>query len=234
MHLLATLQFKTCAPTFIPSPILPQLTSITKLKTPPRNLRDLFDFAAAGPIVGMLASAALLVYGAAETNAMDAASYAMLPSLPLELIKSSSLGANILNSLMGNQLLIQNAPSIVPLHPTAIAGFCGLIVNALSLLPIGRKLLDYITSSSCIIHCSMLNDTSKLCYFSLLSLYAEKNLTGGGSPWPYSEEMDMSSHHFLLILSSSDQHSLDLTLIIYCSFTVFFHCLQTENLKSLA
>lgn len=133
-------KFKTCAPTFIPSPTIPLITSVTKLRTPARNLRDLFDFALSGPLTGMLASAGLLVFGIVQTNTMDQASYALLPTLPVDFIKASSLGGNIINSLMNDQILTLQDKDAVPLHPFAIAGFCGLMINALSLLPIGRKL----------------------------------------------------------------------------------------------
>jgi len=132
-------KFKTCAPTFIPSPSLPLITSVTKLRTPARNFKDLFDFALSGPLTGMLASIGLLIYGIFQTNSMDPASYALLPTLQVDFIKASSLGGNIINSLMDNQVLSMAGKDAVPLHPSAIAGFCGLMINALSLLPIGQS-----------------------------------------------------------------------------------------------
>merc|ERR1719223_740985 len=70
---------------------------------------------------------------------MDPASYALLPTLQVDFIKASSLGGNIINSLMDNQVLSMAGKDAVPLHPSAIAGFCGLMINALSLLPIGQS-----------------------------------------------------------------------------------------------
>jgi len=132
-------KFKTCAPTFIPSPTLPLLTAVTKIRTPPKSYRDLFDFALAGPLSGFFVSIGLLLFGLVQTNTIDAASYDLLPTLPVDLIKASSLGGNIIDALTSNQVLGSMAAKDLPLHPAAIAGFCGMIINALCLLPIGQS-----------------------------------------------------------------------------------------------
>ena len=84
-------------------------------------------------------SIGLLLFGLVQTNTIDAASYDLLPTLPVDLIKASSLGGNIIDALTSNQVLGSMAAKDLPLHPAAIAGFCGMIINALCLLPIGRK-----------------------------------------------------------------------------------------------
>ena len=126
------------------------ITSVTKLRTPAKNLRDLFDFALSGPLVGMLTSIGLLIYGVIQTNTIDSASYELLPTLSVDFIKASSLGGNIINFLMNDQILSLQDKDAIPLHPSAIAGFCGLIINALSLLPIGRT-YDFIHDKYCLL-----------------------------------------------------------------------------------
>lgn len=62
---------------------------------------------------------------------------AQLPSVPVEILRSSALGGSIIDFLLGGVL---NSPygSLVNLHPLAIAGFAGMVTNALSLVPIGN------------------------------------------------------------------------------------------------
>ena len=119
---------------------------MTTFKGPPRNRQDVFDFAAAGPLVGMLASLAAVVVGAQLTVSADPST---LPSMPLEILRQSSLGGGILDAIIGNGVLSVPdgalgsravAAMTIPLHPVAVAGFTGLIVNALNVLPIGSKL----------------------------------------------------------------------------------------------
>ena len=72
---------------------------------------------------------------------MDVATQAQLPCLPIEMIRSSSLGGGMIEWLLGDGLLTSPDPNaLVRLHPLAIAGFVGILSNALSLLPIGSKL----------------------------------------------------------------------------------------------
>merc|ERR1712165_641970 len=59
--------------------------------------------------------------------------------LPVELVRSSSLAGGLVEWLLGGGVLLSPDPSaLIRLHPLAIAGFVGLVGNALSLLPIGN------------------------------------------------------------------------------------------------
>jgi hypothetical protein len=74
---------------------------------------------------------------------------ATLPCLPLDILRQSTLGGGIIDSILGAGVLNVPGGSLgtaavagmtIPLHPVAIAGYISLFVNALSLLPIGSKL----------------------------------------------------------------------------------------------
>jgi hypothetical protein len=74
---------------------------------------------------------------------------ATLPCLPLDILRQSTLGGGIIDSILGAGALNVPAGSLgtpavagmtIPLHPVAIAGYISLFVNALGLLPIGSKL----------------------------------------------------------------------------------------------
>ena len=144
-------------PTLVPSLVTGITNTITSLKEPPKNRQALFDFAIAGPLAGIVTSLAVLYYGLLATSTMDAASYANLPALPLEFLRQSSLGGAIIESVLGAGILdVPDAAAgtaavanlNIPLHPFAIAGYLGLLVNAISLWPVGSK---YSTSYSLIL-----------------------------------------------------------------------------------
>lgn len=109
----------------------------------------MFDFAVAGPLAGIVASLATLYFGLQLTVFTDQQTYAAFPALPLEILRQSTLGGGIIETFLGNGALsvpggMQGTAAIasmkIALHPLAIAGYVGLIVNALSLVPIGSKL----------------------------------------------------------------------------------------------
>ena len=139
-------QFRAGFPTLVPSLQIGLETSITPLLTPPKNLKSLFDFAISGPLVGLTVSLILLYVGLEQQVFMDPAAQSQLPSLPVELLRSSSLAGGLIEYLLGAGILLAPDPlSMIPLHPFAIAGFVGIITNALALLPLGSKYL-YIES----------------------------------------------------------------------------------------
>jgi hypothetical protein len=106
----------------------------------------MFDYAVAGPLVGLLASLAAVAVGTQLTLISDPAT---LPCLPLDILRQSTLGGGIIDAILGAGTLNVPGGSLgtsavagmtVPLHPVAIAGYLSLFVNALGLLPVGSKL----------------------------------------------------------------------------------------------
>jgi len=119
---------------------------ITKLKSPPKNFSSLFDFALAGPLLGMIASVSSLFIGLEETvraysysNGNVNTALSSFPALPIDFLRLSSLGGGIVEFVLGDSVLISTDPAntSIALHPLAVAGYIGILVNALSLVPIG-------------------------------------------------------------------------------------------------
>lgn len=132
-------KFRAGLPTIVPSLQLGLQTSITPLLSPPKNFKSLFDFAISGPLVGIFLSIGLMYVGLETQVFMDVSEQSQLPSLPVELLRSSSLAGGIIEWLLGDGILLSPDPlSLVPLHPYAIAGFVGIMTNSLSLLPLGN------------------------------------------------------------------------------------------------
>lgn len=131
---------KVTTPTLLPSWGLPLLGCQSSIKESPQNRISLFDFAVVGPLLGLLASAAFLVTGLQLTNAADPEALKFLPALPVDVLRSSTLGGSIVDYFLGGGkgfITLQDPKEAVSLHPFAIAGFTGLLANALALLPLG-------------------------------------------------------------------------------------------------
>lgn len=129
--------------------MIPSITTgltgaITPLKSPPPNSKAMFDFAIAGPLAGLALSLVLLLSGLDMTTTMTLNS--QLPVVPVDLVRSSSLGGGLVQYFLGNTAIMpdQGPTAVVQLHPLAIAGFIGCITNALALLPLGRKYFTFL------------------------------------------------------------------------------------------
>eukprot|EP00557_Chaetoceros_sp_GSL56_P003532 CAMPEP_0176489474 /NCGR_PEP_ID=MMETSP0200_2-20121128/7308_1 /TAXON_ID=947934 /ORGANISM="Chaetoceros sp., Strain GSL56" /LENGTH=850 /DNA_ID=CAMNT_0017886619 /DNA_START=116 /DNA_END=2668 /DNA_ORIENTATION=+ len=144
MHQLVALKdkFKAGGPTIVPSLQLGSFGCITPIKSPPPNSNSLFDFAISGPLVGMIISLILMYVGLEKQAFMDPSLQANLPSLPVNLLRSSGLAGGMVEWLLGDGTLSSklgnDSTALIKLHPYTIAGFIGIMTNALNLLPVGN------------------------------------------------------------------------------------------------
>jgi Zn-dependent protease len=131
---------KTTTPILIPGWGLPFLGCLSNLKESPPNLSSLFDYALAGPVLGLAASLGCLVSGLELTNLASPEALQVFPALPVSVLQTSSLAGSLVDSMIGGGpgfVTLQDPQTAISLHPLAIAGYCGLLANALSLLPLG-------------------------------------------------------------------------------------------------
>ena len=135
---------ETSVPTLVPSIITGTTSTVTTFKAPPKNSAAMFDFSIAGPLAGIVASCVALFLGSELTAASDPA---LLPQLPVDILRQSSLGGGIIDGILNGVLYVaEGAPTdgiMISLHPLAIAGYIGLIGNALALLPVGSKCMCF-------------------------------------------------------------------------------------------
>eukprot|EP00956_Cyclotella_meneghiniana_P026563 scaffold57743_cov50-Cyclotella_meneghiniana.AAC.5 len=133
---------KVSAPIILPSKGLPYQSFQNRLKTSPKDYTALFDLAASGPITGLAISFVALLFGLQLTTTVDPSTAQLLPSLPVGFLCQSSLGGTLVDLILGGGdgiLINQEAATQIPLHPIAIAGFIGMLINSLDLLPIGSS-----------------------------------------------------------------------------------------------
>jgi len=120
-------------PYFIPAPsLIGTFGAIIKMKPPIYDRRALIDIGAAGPIGGFIVALIAVVIG---LNLSD-----VRPSEEMQQIEGKlSLGSSIIFALLTKVVLnIDIKSHDVLLHPVAFAGWIGLLVTSLNLLPIGQ------------------------------------------------------------------------------------------------
>ena len=124
----------TSWPYFIPAPnLIGTFGAIIKSKSPFWNRRDLIEVGAAGPIAGWVVAIGWLVYGLSQSSILPAA------EIPPDMLAFSMDGESFLIHFMV-PILIGNAPpgSFYVFTEAAFAGWVGLLITAINLLPIGQ------------------------------------------------------------------------------------------------
>lgn len=120
-------------PYFIPAPypfFIGTFGAFIRMRSMPRDRRSLFDIGAAGPWGGFFVALPLLIIGLSlsEIRPQTAADAG-----------GGSLGESLLFSFLIKLVLgTSSADAMIELHPIALAGWVGLLVTALNLIPAGQ------------------------------------------------------------------------------------------------
>jgi membrane-associated protease RseP (regulator of RpoE activity) len=120
-------------PFFIPVPppfIFGTMGAVIKMKSPVPNRDALFDIAVAGPLAGFFVAVPAVVVGLMLST--------VHPHLPTSGGTLQFGGSLLFNGLVKLVLGVDMASYDVILHPVAVAGWVGLFVTALNLLPFGQ------------------------------------------------------------------------------------------------
>ncbi len=128
---------RTTLPYFIPIPIfLGTFGAFIQMRSPIPHRKALFDVAIAGPLGGLIVAVPLLCWGLSLSEVVplvdDKATMMRFDALDP---RFSLLLAVISKLAMGATLIKGTA---IDLHPLAIAGYIGIIVTALNLMPVGQ------------------------------------------------------------------------------------------------
>lgn len=124
-------------PFFIPVPFaLGTFGAFISMKSLPSNRRALFDVAVAGPIAGLVFAIPALWIGLEQSHIVEAGSQQIVGIMHHGTeVGSSILFATIAKLALGDAI---SQGHQLQLHPLAFAGWLGLIVTALNLMPIGQ------------------------------------------------------------------------------------------------
>jgi membrane-associated protease RseP (regulator of RpoE activity) len=105
--------------------------AVMQMKAPPRNRRQLLAIGAAGPIAGLVVAIPLLIWGLQQSPVL------VIPrDVPTYQEGNSILYAALKYMVFGR--LLPSGGADVFLHPVALAGWTGLLVTALNLIPAGQ------------------------------------------------------------------------------------------------
>ncbi len=129
-------KIRATLPYFIPIPFfLGTFGAIIQMRSPVPNRKALFDVSIAGPFAGFLASLPIFVWGLAHSKVVPMSEKAQLLNADALNPSHSILIALLSKLTLGAQLTYSMA---IDLHPVAVAGFLGIIVTALNLMPVGQ------------------------------------------------------------------------------------------------
>jgi len=124
-------------PYFIPVPFgLGTFGAFIQMRSPPENRRALFDVAVAGPLAGFVIAVPALLLGL-RFSTITAGSE---DTVSQGLLHGATVGSSILFTLLTKLALGDAAQygALVRLSPLAFAGWLGLFITALNLLPVGQ------------------------------------------------------------------------------------------------
>jgi membrane-associated protease RseP (regulator of RpoE activity) len=121
-------------PYFIPMPlsIIGTMGAFIRIKAPISNRRALLDIGAAGPLAGMVFAVPLLIYG------LWISEVGPLPTDYGYMLEGNSLLYAGLKIMIFGEMLPNAAGMDVMLSQVAWAGWVGLLVTGLNLIPVGQ------------------------------------------------------------------------------------------------
>lgn len=114
-------------PYFIPAPtFIGTFGAVIRMRSRPQNRNSLFDVGAAGPIAGIIVAIPVTILGLAWSF-----------PIPIELAQGIALSEPLLFQWLGNWLVRLPSESVLLLHPLAFAGWVGMLITMLNLMPVG-------------------------------------------------------------------------------------------------
>ncbi|BDA39432.1 site-2 protease family protein [Candidatus Atelocyanobacterium thalassae] len=139
-HYLTTVRYKVAAtfPYFIPIPFfLGTFGAFIQIKSPIPHRKALFDIAITGPLGGFLVTLPLLIWGISLSDVVPLPIEENVSLLNTQALdpRFSILFTILVKSVLGSHFI---AGKVISLNPLAVAGYVGLIVTALNLIPVGQ------------------------------------------------------------------------------------------------
>jgi len=120
-------------PYFIPGiPPFPTFGAVIQQKSLPPNRDALFDLGISGPIIGFMVTIVVSIIGITMSNVIP------VNELPPGAFQPPLLLDFLANILLKFPPILPGEIALVELHPVAYAGYIGMIVTMLNLMPVGQ------------------------------------------------------------------------------------------------
>jgi len=120
-------------PYFIPGiPPFPTFGAVIQQKSLPPNRDALFDLGISGPIIGFMVTIVVSIIGITMSDVIPVA------ELPPGAFQPPLLLDFLVNILLKFPPILPGEIALVELHPVAFAGYIGMIVTMLNLMPVGQ------------------------------------------------------------------------------------------------
>lgn len=126
-------------PYFIPMPLSPigTMGAFISMQSPPRRRRDLLAVAIAGPIAGLVVAIPVVLLGL-SLSPIETLDPAVLAAEGTILYREGNSLLYLLLKLLVFGRILPDGLTDVLLHPVAFAGWVGLLVTGLNLIPAGQ------------------------------------------------------------------------------------------------
>jgi membrane-associated protease RseP (regulator of RpoE activity) len=129
-------KIKTTLPYFIPFPFfLGTFGAFIQMRSPVPTRKALFDVAVAGPLGGIIIAIPLLFWGLSLSEIVPLTNQSSLLNFQALNPQFSFFLSIVAKLALGSNLIAGKA---IHLHPLAVAGYVGIIVTALNLMPVGQ------------------------------------------------------------------------------------------------
>jgi hypothetical protein len=129
-------QIRTTLPYFIPFPyFLGTFGAYIQMRSPIPHRKALFDVAIVGALGGFLATVLLLMWGLSLSELVQLSNKSSLANMDSLNPRFSLLLSLLVKFIKGSQF---SADKALDLHPLAVAGYIGLMLSALNLIPVGQ------------------------------------------------------------------------------------------------
>ncbi|MCD6512846.1 MAG: site-2 protease family protein [Thermoplasmata archaeon] len=114
-----------------PNPFLPLGTmgAVISMREPIPDRKSLLDIGISGPIAGFIVSIPVLIIGLAMSQVVN------ISTIPEN---TPVLGDNLMMLILSSLMFHLDKAHTIMLHPTAFAGWVGMLVTAINLLPAGQ------------------------------------------------------------------------------------------------
>ncbi len=149
-----------------PNPVLPLGTmgALISMREPIPDRKSLLDIGIAGPIAGFIVAIPVLIVGLCLSSVIP------ISSVPKG---TPQLGQNLLFLMLSNIMIHVPHGYTINLHPTAFAGWVGLLVTAINLLPAGQLDGGHVARA-------VLKEKHRYASFGAIALLASLSFFGGG------------------------------------------------------